>query len=657
VKIAALLVVAMVPALVVGQTPRDAAVPAPSATGQGVIAGTVQADDANGRPVRRAVVTASADGLNGDRKTVTDDNGHFAVTGLPAGRYTLSVSKVGWVTAYYGSKHPGRPVFGAAPIVLQAGQRLTTVALRLLHGSAVTGVITDAFGRPATNADVRLLPMRVDNGQRTVDPMGGQAMAMIGQGAYGYTDDRGIYRLYGVLPGDYLVVASTFVGAGGEEIQQLTPDDLQAARRALQPGQGPSPTSATAPGAPGGSTAAAHAGPTVGYAPVYYPGTFDASNAVVVTVGANEERSGVDFALMLAHTARVQGVLIEPDGRPAPGGQVQLLLPPAPSVLLSAGQFARVLPDGTFTFSGVPPGHYSIVARAPDTSAAPSPTSNVVGQAVVGGVVFAGRAGGGPLTLWATGATAVDGQDVTGLALTLQHGATIVGRLAFNGSTLTPPADPTHVGIMLTRATDDANMGMGMGTANLMAQIDASGGLKFSNVPPGSYRVDVSMNGGRFASPAVVNALKGWSLRSAVVSIAGSTGGKDAMDLPFDVTLDAPVPELVVTFTDRLAEISGKVTDAAGHPVSAYRLVAFSTDKALWGTTGRRLKAPVSTDPDGTFRISDLPPGEYFLAAVTDMEANDLKDASFLAELAAQAIRLTLTDGEKRVQNIKVAGG
>jgi hypothetical protein len=134
-------------------------------------------------------------------------------------------------------------------------------------------------------------------------------------------------------------------------------------------------------------------------------------------------------------------------------------------------------------------------------------------------------------------------------------------------------------------------------------------------------------------------------------------GDRDALDLPFEVTLGAPIPDLVVTLTDRSAEISGTVTDPAGHPVSAYRLVAFSTDKALWGTTGRRLKAPVSTDPDGTFRITDLPSGEYFLAAVTDMEPSDLKDASFLAELAARAIRLTLGEGEKKRQNIKVSGG
>jgi hypothetical protein len=649
-RIPTVFVVAVLPALVAGQTPRDAVAPA-AAVGQGVIAGIVAADDANGRPVRRAVVTVSGAGLNGDRRTVTDDLGHFTLAGLPAGRYTLSATKAGWLTAYYGSKHPGRPMFGGSPIVLLDGQRLTTVALRLLHGSVIAGVITDAFGRPTPTVEVQALPVHVENGQRTVDPMGGQGMGLNGPGSFVPSDDRGIYRLYGIPPGDYLIVASSFQ-TSGDEILQLTPDDLQAARRALLPGQSPSPTSAAASGGTGGSTAPTRTGPTVGYAPVYYPGTFEASNAVAVTVGANEERSGVDFALTLSHTARVQGVVLEPDGRPAPGGQVQL---ESPSMLaqffFQGNQFTRVTPDGKFSFSGVAPGHYTLVARGPDTAAAPPP-NNAAGSAGGPGGIMVMRPAGGPLTLWATETTAVDGQDVTGLTLSLQHGATIAGRLGWNGTTLKPPTNPTHVGVRLTSVNDDSNSFMGMGMGGTMAQIDATGGLKFTNVAPGRYRVDISMNSGRgMVSPAAANALKGWSPRSAIV------GDHDALDLPFEVALGAPIPDLVVTLTDRLAEISGTVTDAAGHPVSAYRLVAFSADKALWGTTGRRLKAPVSTDPDGTFRISDLPPGEYFLAAVTDMEPSDLKDASFLAELAAQAIRLTLADGEKKVQNVKVPGG
>ena len=71
--------------------PKDA--PPPPA---GRIAGRVLAAD-NGRPVKRARVFATAAELPGGRGMLTDDSGVFDLTELPAGRYSLSVSKSGFV--------------------------------------------------------------------------------------------------------------------------------------------------------------------------------------------------------------------------------------------------------------------------------------------------------------------------------------------------------------------------------------------------------------------------------------------------------------------------------------------------------------------------------------------------------------------------------
>ena len=51
-----------------------------------------------------------------------------------------------------------------------------------------------------------------------------------------------------------------------------------------------------------------------------------------------------------------------------------------------------------------------------------------------------------------------------------------------------------------------------------------------------------------------------------------------------------------------------------------------------------------------------MPPGEYFLAALTDPDPVQLKDPSFLEQLAASAIRVTLAEGEKKVQDVKLPG-
>src|SRR5580765_8474220 len=69
-------------------TPAQPATPAPS----GRISGRVVTAD-SGRPVKRARVFLNAAELPGGRGMLTDDAGVYEITDLPAGRYTLNVSK------------------------------------------------------------------------------------------------------------------------------------------------------------------------------------------------------------------------------------------------------------------------------------------------------------------------------------------------------------------------------------------------------------------------------------------------------------------------------------------------------------------------------------------------------------------------------------
>jgi hypothetical protein len=113
-----------------------------------------------------------------------------------------------------------------------------------------------------------------------------------------------------------------------------------------------------------------------------------------VTLGQGEERMGVDFPLKLVRTAKLEGTVMVPSGvRPQ---SVQLMLTPA-SQAGSGGagldmlSINRTAPDaeGKFAFTAVPPGQYTIVARAsagapgqpPPSSTATSP-GVAMGQAV-----------------------------------------------------------------------------------------------------------------------------------------------------------------------------------------------------------------------------------------------------------------------------------
>src|SRR5919106_5327395 len=108
----------------------------------GRITGRVLAAD-NGRPVKRARVFATAAELPGGRGTLTDENGVFDLTELPAGRYTLSVSKSGFVSLSYGQR---RPLQAGTPLQLDDGQRLKGVDFRLPRGSAIAGRVVDEDG-------------------------------------------------------------------------------------------------------------------------------------------------------------------------------------------------------------------------------------------------------------------------------------------------------------------------------------------------------------------------------------------------------------------------------------------------------------------------------------------------------------------------------
>ena len=52
--------------------------------------------------------------------------------------------------------------------------------------------------------------------------------------------------------------------------------------------------------------------------------------------------------------------------------------------------------------------------------------------------------------------------------------------------------------------------------------------------------------------------------------------------------------------------------------------------------------------------VTDVPPGDYFLAALTDLDRSELYTPAFLRELVPAAIRLTLAEGERKVQNVQI---
>ncbi|HUL73456.1 MAG TPA: carboxypeptidase-like regulatory domain-containing protein [Vicinamibacterales bacterium] len=624
-------------------------------TGTSVVSGTVLLDDGSEQPVRHARVTLRSTETRAERTTTTDDTGRFAITAVPAGHYTVLAQKPAFVAVYYGSKHPGRGP-GTA-LTVADGQVISGVAVRMPRGGVITGRVFDDYGAPVPNASVRVLQYRSAGGEPTL-----QMFTTPGAPTIIQTDDRGVYRAYGLTPGSYVVsITPVSLASLGADLRQLSAVEMQAALAAVQQAGPPRPSVASVGGAgangvpasrptPGADATPPPAMPppgrAVGYSTVYYPGTWSATDAQPVIVGAGQEVTGIDVPVRLVPTAKIEGTVLGADGQPVPGVSMSLI--PVSQQVTGMVTFAsiRTTPDGKFSSQNVAPGHYLLTARAgggppmvvrggiPPGAPPPPPPPPAGGVAFGpdGPPAFVGQSQG----LWAQQELDIAGEDLTGLTLVLQQGMTISGRVAFAGRTLAPPADLTKVSISLLPA---GPRGIVVGLASV--QVDASGGFTMTGVTPGKYRLSGNVPG---SSPS-----SGWQLKSSVVE------GHDTLDEPIDIKSGQNLAGAVLTFTDQMAELSGTLLDAAGKPTPGFTILVFSTNRAHWTSGSRRTPQPIQPASDGRFKVTGLAAGEYFLAAVTDMDPQDWGDPVFMEQVAAAAIKVTLGDGEKKVQDVRIA--
>lgn len=317
---------------------RDVAAP----TGTSAITGRVVAAD-TGRALRHARVVAGGGGR--PRAASTDEQGRYRITGLPAGTYTVTAAKSGFVDGAFGQR---RSSGTGTPVELTDGQQAVTIDIKLARGGIVTGHVLDEEGEPLARAVVTVLRQQYVRGQKQLTTAGADQ-----------TDDRGQYRVFGLPPGDYFVSAA----AGGiEQIVRQAAADFGGAQQAAE---------------------------TSGYAPTYYAGVTSASDATKVKLAAAQEVTGIDFQIQVVPFATVKGVVV--------GGPATVVLVTEESgvggglgavgrggggrgavgfgAMLGGGLRAVTRSDGTFSIPNVTPGKYTIIARADGGSNAPLRTA------------------------------------------------------------------------------------------------------------------------------------------------------------------------------------------------------------------------------------------------------------------------------------------
>lgn len=152
---------------------------------KGSIKGKVMSDD--GQPLESANVNlnaAKSSGLGDWRQAQTDDEGNFVLDGLASGLYHLSASTSAYVEA-------------ERPLEQKLYRLGDVVNFTLVKGGVITGRVTNALGEPVIAAPIRVERISDLEGRKTTS-----------EGWYGQqrkTDDRGVYRVYGLPAGGYVV--------------------------------------------------------------------------------------------------------------------------------------------------------------------------------------------------------------------------------------------------------------------------------------------------------------------------------------------------------------------------------------------------------------------------------------------------------------------
>jgi hypothetical protein len=389
-------------------------------------------------------------------------------------------------------------------------------------------------------------------------------------------------------------------------------------------------------------------GRMMAYLNQYFPSANVLSQAAVVSLTAGEERSSTDLRLKLVPTVRVSGSISGPDG---PVRNMGVRLVPLGIDDVSGGDgtmdIATSATDasGNFTMFGVPPGTYLLRAtRIPRPLPTLSRNMTTVEVSGPNGMIMGMSSSSGPIaaaplptdpTLSGQAQVTVASSDLTGVNLVLRTGPRISGRLVFEGTKPQPTTEQiqqTSISITPLSGTTIIQF------LTAPKRIEPDGRFSTVGYPAGRYLITAS-------APSQPGQPTPWRLKSAV------RAGRDVADEGLDLEAE-DITDVVITFTDQPSDISGAVTDVKGQPDVGALVIAFPADSDSWrqgNPSARRVRgARVTTT--GTYVLS-LPPGAYYLAALSDEAADNWQDPVKLeAVMRGGATRVTLAEGQKLTQ-------
>jgi hypothetical protein len=493
------------------------------------------------------------------RPATSDADGKFELTSLQPGVYSVMATAAGYILSD-----------SDAAAFYRVGDNVT---LNMVKGGVITGKVTNSAGEPVVGAVVRTMKIRdIDNKQpRATNALLSQFTLSLNflTAALGpfKTDDRGIYRIYGLAPGYYQVAA------GGRSQQ------------GFQYGFG---------------------GAYDNIAPTYFPSsTID--TATEVAVHAGDEATGIDIRLRESRGHSISGSVSGGSGSNREAISVSLARA-GTGVLDSVTAVLPTTNQKAFIFDSVLDGEYTLTAMS-------GSGSMMEGSEFVNASMSQSRR------------VTVNGADATGIELTLEPLASINGRALIEPLQDAQKLEcknlpPSRVEEIVIRARGD-------GKQKTIDDNSVPFLSMYKDTTPGE-KGDFTLGFLRAGVKRLHEQLPGENLFVKSLTLPSPTPNGKPIDVAkTGVTLTAGerLKGLVLILSEGAAGLRGKIVmgEDKKAPQTNMRVHLVPSETDAGDEVLRYYEADAAVD--GSFSLTNVAPGKYWLIAreVSDLEQNEVE--------------------------------